>query len=256
MSDPSALQKFYHLHVHTEYSLLDGAIRLDSLFKKCKEYGMDAVAMTDHGTMFGAAPFNEKALKASIKPVIGCEVYVAPRTIDHKTVEDKKGLNHLVLLAKDREGYANLCRLASIAQLRGFYYKPRVDKELLTRYSRGLIAMSACLKGELPQCIIHGKTLEADEAAHFFLKTFGEDNFYLEIQKNGMDIQEKVNHGLVEMSKRLSIPLVATNDCHYLSKNDVRAHEALLCIQTGDTLNNQDRFRFDSDQLYFKSPGR
>ncbi len=215
---------------------------------------MDAVAMTDHGTMFGAAPFNEKALKASIKPVIGCEVYVAPRTIDHKTVEDKKGLNHLVLLAKDREGYANLCRLASIAQLRGFYYKPRVDKELLTRYSRGLIAMSACLKGELPQCIIHGKTLEADEAARFFLKTFGEDNFYLEIQKNGMDIQEKVNHGLVEMSKRLSIPLVATNDCHYLSKNDVRAHEALLCIQTGDTLNNQDRFRFDSDQLYFKSP--
>ena len=254
MSQITNPQKFYHLHVHTEYSLLDGAIRLNALFKRCAQFGMDAVAMTDHGTMFGAAPFNELARKAGIKPLLGCEVYVAPRTIQDKTPEDNKGLNHLVLLAKDREGYANLCALASIAQLKGFYYKPRVDRELLAKYSKGLIALSACLKGELPQKIIHGKIDAADDAARFYLKTFGEDNFFLEVQHNGMTIQEKVNQGLLEMSQRLSIPMVATNDCHYLSRGDVRAHEALLCIQTGDTINNANRFKFDSDQLYFKSP--
>ena len=253
MSQITDSQKFYHLHVHTEYSLLDGAIRLNALFKRCAQFGMDAVAMTDHGTMFGAAPFNELARKAGIKPLLGCEVYVAPRTIKDKTPEDNKGLNHLVLLAKNREGYANLCALASIAQLQGFYYKPRVDRELLTQYSKGLIALSACLKGELPQKIIHGNIDAADDAARFFMKTFGEDNFFLEVQHNGMTIQEKVNQGLLEMSQRLSIPMVATNDCHYLSKGDVRAHEALLCIQTGDTINNTNRFKFDSDQLYFKS---
>ncbi|MEA1967767.1 MAG: DNA polymerase III subunit alpha [Thermodesulfobacteriota bacterium] len=245
---------FYHLHVHTEYSLLDGAIRLDSLLKRTKEFGMDAVAVTDHGTMFGIAEFHEKARKASIKPIIGCEVYVAPRTIKHKTAADNKGLNHLVLLAKDRNGYSNLCKLVSIAQLQGFYYKPRVDKELLEKYSSGLIALSACLKGDIPQSILANKIDAADDAARFYLNTFGEDNFFLEVQKNGMEIQEKVNAGILDMSDRLSIPMVATNDCHYLSKSDVRAHEALLCIQTGDTLDNKERFRFDSDQLYFKSP--
>ncbi len=258
MTEPSdtsrKIPKFYHLHVHTEYSLLDGAIRLDALMKRCKEFGMDAVAMTDHGTMFGAAPFNEKATKAGIKPLIGCEMYIAPRTLNDKTSEDSKGLNHLVLIAKDREGYSNLCRLASIAQLEGFYYKPRVDRELLARYSKGLIALSACLKGEIPQKILRGTTADVDAAAQYYLKTFGEDNFFLEVQHNGIDIQERVNQGLVELSRRLSIPMVATNDCHYLSKGDVRAHEALLCIQTGDTVNNKDRFKFDSDQLYFKSP--
>ncbi len=254
MTDFTSASNFYHLHVHTEYSLLDGAIRLDALLNQCREFGMDAVAMTDHGTMFGAAPFNDKAGKAGIRPIIGCEMYVAPRTITHKTAQDNKGLNHLVLLAKDREGYTNLCKLASRAQLEGFYYKPRVDKELLAHYSKGLIAMSACLKGELAQRILEKKIDEADEAARFFMKTFGEDNFYLEVQHNGMAIQETVNQGLFDLSQRLSIPMVATNDCHYLSKNDVRAHAALLCIQTGDTLNNENRFKFDSDQLYFKSP--
>ncbi|MBF0202360.1 MAG: DNA polymerase III subunit alpha [Desulfamplus sp.] len=254
MSETSLSRKFYHLHVHTEYSLLDGAIRLDALFKRCAEFGMDAVAMTDHGTMFGAAPFNEKAIKSSIKPIIGCEVYVAPRTISHKTPEDNKGLSHLVLLARDREGYSNLCALASISQLQGFYYKPRVDRELLSRYNKGLIAMSACLKGELPRKILQGRMDEADDAARYYLKTFGEDNFFLEVQHNGIVQQEKVNQGLYDISRRLSIPMVATNDCHYLSKDDVRAHEALLCIQTGDTINNANRFKFDSDQLYFKSP--
>ncbi|SDU60372.1 DNA polymerase III subunit alpha [Desulfobacula phenolica] len=245
---------FYHLHLHTEYSLLDGAIRLDSLFKKCNEYGMDAVSMTDHGTMFGVAEFYEKAKKQSIKPVIGCEVYVAPRTLNDRTQMDHKGLSHLVLLAKDREGYANLCKLVSIAQLKGFYYKPRIDKELLVNHSKGLIGLSACLKGDIPKHILQNKMDEADDAARFYLNTFGEDNFFLEIQENGMKIQHKVNQGILDISERLSIPIVATNDCHYLSKGDDVAHEILLCIQTGDTLTNQNRFKFDSNQLYFKSP--
>ncbi len=243
---------FYHLHLHTEYSLLDGAIRLDSLFPKCKEFGMDAVSMTDHGTMFGVAAFAEKAKKADIKPVIGCEVYVAPRTLNDRTQMDNKGLTHLVLLAKDREGYTNLCKLVSIAQLKGFYYKPRIDKELLANHSKGLIGLSACLKGQVAQNIIHKDMKAADESVRFFQTVFGEDNYYLEIQENGMDIQRKVNDGLLDISQRLSTPMVATNDCHYLSKGDDVAHEILLCIQTGDTFNNQNRFKFDSDQLYFK----
>jgi DNA polymerase-3 subunit alpha len=166
---------------------------------------------------------------------------------------DNKGLRHLVLLAKDREGYANLCKLVSIAQLKGFYYKPRIDKELLANHSKGLIGLSACLKGDIPQHIIHNRMDEADDAARFYLNTFGENNFFLEIQENGMEIQHKVNKGILDISQRLSIPIVATNDCHYLSKGDDKAHEILLCIQTGDTFNNQNRFKFDSDQLYFKS---
>ncbi|MCP4719036.1 MAG: DNA polymerase III subunit alpha, partial [Desulfobacteraceae bacterium] len=251
MTDLSSL--FYHLHLHTEFSLLDGAIRLDSLFKRCREYGMDAVSITDHGTMFGVAEFYEKARKADIKPVIGCEVYVAPRTLNDRTQEDHKGLNHLVLLAKDREGYANLCKLVSIAQLKGFYYKPRIDRELLAAHSKGLIGLSACLKGDIPQAILQNNIKAADAAAQYYLKTLGEGNFYLEVQENGMEIQHKVNAGILDLSQRLSVPMVATNDCHYLSKGDARAHEILLCIQTGNTINSEKRFKFDSDQLYFKS---
>ncbi|MCK5313303.1 MAG: DNA polymerase III subunit alpha, partial [Desulfobacteraceae bacterium] len=188
-----------------------------------------------------------------VKPIIGCEVYVAPRTLKDKTDQDRRELTHLVLLAKNREGYANLCKLTSIAQFEGFYYKPRVDKELLSKYSNGLIALSACLKGDIPQSIIQNKIEQADKLAQFYVKTFGENNFFLEIQQNGMEIQNKVNKGLLEMSKRLSMPMVATNDCHYLSKSDVSAHEVLLCIQTGKTLDDPTHFKFDSDQLYFKS---
>ncbi|MCF8045049.1 MAG: DNA polymerase III subunit alpha [Desulfarculaceae bacterium] len=252
MSDLSST--FYHLHVHTEYSLLDGAIRFKDLFPRCREFGMDSVAITDHGTMFGVAQFNETAVRNNIKPVIGCEVYVAPRTIDKKTSYDHKELSHLVLLAKNRQGYANLCNLVSIAQLRGFYYKPRVDHELLKTYSEGLIALSACLKGEIPKLIMQNRPEEADRKVETYLSTFGEDNFYLEIQQNGMEIQHKVNQGLYDMSGRLSVPMVATNDCHYLSREDKRAHEVLLCVQTGDTLADSNRFKFDSDELFFKSP--
>lgn len=252
MADQSS--PFYHLHLHTEYSLLDGAIRLDSLLNRCKEYNMDAVSMTDHGTMFGAAEFHEKATKAGIKPVLGCEVYVAPRTLNDRTQLDHKGLNHLVLLAKDRVGYTNLCKLVSVAQLKGFYYKPRIDKELLAEHCEGLVGLSACLKGAVPQAILADDMDRADEMALFYQKTLGDGNFFLEVQENGMGIQNKVNAGLLDIHQRLSIPMVATNDCHYLSKGDAKAHEILLCIQTGSTFNDANRFKFDSDELYFKSP--
>jgi len=244
---------FYHLHLHSEYSLLDGAIRLNDLMTRCTEYGMDAVSITDHGTMFGVAEFYEKAQKAGIKPILGCEVYVAPRTLNDRTQLDRKGLTHLVLLAKDIEGYTNLCKLVSVAQLKGFYFKPRIDKELLAEHAKGLVGLSACLKGDIPQAILAGDQAKADDLARFYLDTLGEGNFFLEVQENGMPIQHRVNDGLLDISKRLSIPMVATNDCHYLSNGDAKAHEILLCIQTGDTFDNADRFKFDSDQLYFKS---
>ncbi len=245
---------FVHLHVHTQYSLLDGAIRLDPLFKRVAEFGMDAVAITDHGTMFGTIEFYEMAKKAGIKPLIGCECYMAPRSLKHKTSRDSKGLSHLVLLAENMEGYRNLCKLVTIAQLEGFYYKPRIDKDVLQQHSKGLIALSACLHGEIPLLINQGKTDLADDTACFYQELFGENNFFLEVQNNGIDVQEKVNLALREMSTRLSIPLVATNDCHYLDKEDVYAHEVLLCIQTGSTVNDPNRFKFSTDQLYFKSP--
>ncbi len=250
MSD--AIPNFVHLHLHTQYSLLDGAIRLDALFKRAKEYGMEAVAVTDHGTMFGTVDFYEYAKKAGIKPVIGCECYLAPRSLSEKTAESK-GTRHLLLLAENMEGYRNLCKLASIAQLQGFYYKPRIDKEVLQAHSKGLIGASACLHGEIPMLIKAGKIKEADEAARFYLQTFGEKNFFLEVQHNDIPEQENVNRGLLDMSQRLSIPLIATNDCHYLDRGDVRAHDVLLCIQTGKTVNDSGRFKFSTDQLYFKS---
>jgi len=245
---------FVHLHLHTQYSLLDGAIRLDNLFKRAKEYGMSSVAITDHGTMFGVLEFYEYATKAGIKPIIGCEAYVAPRSMaDRSSAEDGNKSHHLVLLAENNEGYKNLCKLATIAQTQGFYYKPRIDKDVIERHSQGIIALSACLAGEIPRLIEKGKLDEADQVAQYYQKVFGERNFYLEVQDNSIAEQNFVNDVLYDMSKRLSIPLVATNDCHYLDKEDVRAHEILLCVQTGNTINDPKRFRFGTDQLYFKT---
>jgi DNA polymerase III subunit alpha len=244
---------FVHLHVHTQYSLLDGAIRLDRLLQRCKDFEMDSVAITDHGTMFGAVEFYEKATAAQIKPVIGCECYVAPRSFRDKTPLDKEGVSHLVLLAQNQEGYQNLCKMASIAQLEGFYYKPRIDKEILKAHSHGLIALSACLHGEVASHLVNDRLEKAEETALFYQNLFGENNFFLEVQNNGIDIQEKVNKGLLDISRRLSIPLVASNDCHYLDKDDVRAHDVLLCIQTGKVVHDDKRLKFRTDQLYFKS---
>ncbi|MBW1725030.1 MAG: DNA polymerase III subunit alpha, partial [Deltaproteobacteria bacterium] len=197
--------------------------------------------------------FYEKANKAGIKPIIGCECYLAPRSLKDKTSLDKSGLSHIILLAENREGYRNLCKLCTIAQLEGFYYKPRIDKKALKHHSKGLIGLSACLHGEIPRLIQEGRIDQADNAALFYLDVFGEGNFFLEVQNNGIDVQETVNRALLDMSQRLSIPLVASNDCHYLDKTDVRAHDVLLCVQTGKTVHETDRLKFGTDQLYLKS---
>ena len=250
---PENIPDFVHLHVHTQYSLLDGAIRIDDLLERATDFGMQALAVTDHGTMFGAVEFYQKAIKAGIKPIIGCEIYVAPRSRFDKTPMDNKELSHLILLVKDQEGYRNLCKLATAAQLEGFYYKPRIDKEILKESSKGLIGLSSCLHGEIPRRVQDGRLKLAEEAARSYVDIFGENNFYLEVQNNGIDIQEKVNQALLDMSQRLSIPLAASNDCHYLNKEDVRAHDVLLCIQTGKTIHDSNRLQFRTDQLYFKS---
>ncbi len=250
MVDPSP--DFVHLHLHTQYSLLDGAIRIDALLDRVKKFGMSSVAITDHGTMFGTIEFYEKAVAAGIKPVIGCECYVSPGPIQDRTPANKMRY-HLILLAETITGYRNLCHLVSIAALDGFYYRPRVDKELLRSYSEGIIALSACLQGEVPRRIRENRMDAADEAALEYQKIFGEGNFFLEVQNNGIAAQVEVNEALRDMSQRLSIPLVASNDCHYLDSEDVTAHEVLLCIQTGKTIHDPNRFKFQTDQLYLKS---
>jgi DNA polymerase-3 subunit alpha len=243
---------FAHLHVHTQYSLLDGAIRLGDLLDRCQTMGYDAVAITDHGNMYGAVRFFLDARKKGIKPIVGCEVYIAPGS---RLVKEKgPGPYHLVLLCKDSEGYHNLCKLVSYGFLDGFYGKPRVDKDLLRQHAGGLFALSACMSGEVATRVKEGNLDAARETALEYRDIFGEGNFFLEIQKNGIVLQDRVNSALVEISKETGIPLVATNDCHYLDKGDHVAHEALLCIQTGKTMADKDRMTMDTDQLYFKSP--
>ena len=246
---------FVHLHVHTQYSLLDGAIRVDDLLKKCKEFGMNAVAITDHGAMHGALEFYVKANKTGIKPIIGCEFYIAPtdRKIHTGAKSSSDAAFHLVLLAMNTEGYKNLMKLASIAQLEGFYYKPRIDKETLIAHNEGLIALTACLHGGIPHLILNNNLKAARVETKALQEIFG-DRLYFELQDNGIKEQKKVNKGLHKLSKEFSIPLVATNDCHYLNQDESFAHEVLLCIQTGRTINDANRFKFATDELYFKSP--
>ncbi|KJR43482.1 DNA polymerase III alpha subunit, partial [Candidatus Magnetoovum chiemensis] len=239
------------LHVHTQYSLLDGAIRVDELVQKSKEYKMPAVAITDHGNMCGAVEFYNKASKAGLKPIIGCEVYLSEGSYTDKT---KNKYYHLILLTKDKKGYKNLVSLVSKAYTEGFYYKPRIDKELLEKHSEGLIALSACLKGEVPYYLMNDSYDKAKEAALTYQNIFGKDNFYLEVQDNGLPEQIEVNRKLVALSKDLDLKIAATNDCHYLRKEDSAAHEILICIQTGKTINDTDRLKFNTDELYFKSP--
>ncbi len=245
---------FVHLHVHTQFSLLDGAIRFDELFKKAKEYRMPALAITDHGSMFGAIEFFLQAQKNGIKPLIGCEVYVAPGSRLEKAAKGPaESSYHLILLAANLAGYRNLMKLVSAAYLEGFYYRPRVDKELLQAHHEGLIALSACLQGEIPYHLAGGDRKRALQAADEFKSIFSEGDFYLELQENKIPEQKKANDGLLDIARELSLPLVATNDCHYLRKEDARAHEILLCIQTGKTLKDADRMRFSTDEFYFRS---
>ena len=244
--------KFVHLHMHTEFSLLDGANRIKDLPVRAKELGMDAMAITDHGVMFGVIDFYKECKANGIKPIIGCEVYVAPRKMTDKDPMLDNKYNHLILLAKNNEGYKNLTKLVSLGFTDGFYYKPRIDKEALEKYHEGLVCSSACLAGEIPSKISHGDLEGAKQSALWFKNLFGED-FYLEIQNNGVKEQVLVNQKLITMARELDIPLLATNDSHYLKKEDAYNHEVLLCIQTGKKMSDEDRMRFETDELYVKS---
>ncbi len=244
---------FVHLHLHSEYSLLDGAIRIKSLPSRLKELGMSACALTDHGAMFGMIDFYLACKEKGIHPVLGSEVYVAPRSRTDRDVGHDKEPSHLVLLAETDAGLRNLMRLVSFGYTEGFYYRPRVDHDLLRQYSEGLIALSACLGGEIPRAILAGDRDRARELALEYDACFGRDNFFLELQSNGIPEQEVVNAALVGLSLETGIPLVATNDCHYLRKEDARAHEILLCMQTQKRMSDPDRMRMETDAFYVKS---
>lgn len=251
--------EFIHLHNHTEYSLLDGAVRLTKdgkpaeLFQLIKEYKMPALAITDHGNMYGAMEFYWACKDSGIKPIIGCEVYVAKKSRHDKTKETG-GYHHLVLLAKDMQGYTNLMMLVSLGFTEGFYSKPRVDKELLEKYSKGLVCLSGCIAGEISSLLLEGNIKEAEKSANFYRDIFGPDNFYMEIQDNGLEDQKKIIAPLIELSKTTTIPLVATNDCHYLKKEDAYYHDVLLCINTNKLVNDPDRMRFGSNLFYYRPP--
>lgn len=244
---------FVHLHVHTEYSLLDGSAKIKELVQRTKELGMNSIAITDHGAMYGAIEFYKAALEAEVKPIIGCEVYVAAES---RLIKDGKGggYYHLVLLAENNEGYQNLIKLVSYGFIDGFYYKPRVDKDLLRKYHKGIIASSACLAGEVARNILTVSYEKAKESALEYLDIFGEGNFFLELQDHGMREQKQVNMALVRMSQETDIPLIATNDSHYIYKEDEEPHDILLCIQTGKTVLDEDRMRYEGGQFYVKSP--
>lgn len=245
---------FVHLHVHTEYSLLDGANRIKDLIQRVKELGMDSIAITDHGVMYGVVDFYKEAVKNGIKPILGCEVYTAKRNMKDKQPGIDSNYGHLVLLAKNQIGYKNLMKIVSLGFTEGYYYKPRVDYETLEKYSEGIIALSACLSGDIPSAILNNDYERAVELSNNLNHIFGQGNFYLELQHNGISEQNLVNQQLIKLSGELRIPLVATNDAHYLTKENAKSHEILLCIQTGKTINDDNRMRFNTDEVYVKSP--
>jgi len=244
---------FVHLHLHTEYSLLDGACRIEGLMERVKELGQSAVAITDHGVMYGCIDFYKAAKAAGVKPIIGCEVYVAPRNMSDRVHGVDNDPYHLVLLCKDRTGYENLCYLVSQAFTEGFYGKPRVDLELLRQRHEGLIATSACLAGAIPQRLLQEDYTAAKEYALSLADIFGQDNFYLELQDHGIPEQTPVNQGVMRIARETGLPLIVTNDAHYLRKEDARMQDVLLCVQTGKTVDDPNRMKFQTDEFYLKS---
>jgi DNA polymerase III subunit alpha len=248
------MAEFIHLHLHTEYSLLDGACRVGELLDEASRRQIPALAVTEHGNMFSSVIFHDKARQKGIKPILGCEIYVAPGSRLVKSGAIGESNNHLVLLAENAEGYRNLIKLVSAAYTEGFYYRPRIDKELLAQHARGLIALSSCLKGEIPVHLRHNQEERAIEAAAAYRDILGPGNFYLELQYQGIEEQRGVNAGLQRVAKSLDLPLVCTNDVHYLNREDFKAHDILLCIGTGKTVQEPERMRYHGDQFYLKSP--
>src|SRR5438093_5142937 len=240
---------FVHLHVHSEYRILDGACRIPDLVARAAELEMPAVSLTDHGSMAGAVQLVKAARGTGVRPVIGCEVYVA-----HDRRAQAKGYAHLTLLAADNAGYSNLIKLSSLGYLEGYYYKPRVDWELLDRHSAGLIALSGCLSGRVSKSLEESRPGDAAADLDRLVTIFGKESTYVEIQNAGLEPQQRINPLLAKLAHGTGLPLVATGDVHYLKHEDALAHEALLCIQSGDSLKNPSRWRFDTDQFYFKSP--
>lgn len=245
--------QFVHLHVHTQYSLLDGASRITELVKKAKEMEMPAIAITDHGAMYGVIDFYKAAKKQGIKPIIGCEVYVAPRSRFDRTAVQGETYYHLILLAENNQGYRNLIKLVSLAYQEGFYYKPRVDKEILRKYSEGIICLSACIAGEIPAAILRDNLERADALVQEYAAIFGKDHFFIEIQDHGMPEEKKANRELVKLAKKYDLGLAATNDLHYINRADSAFHDVLLCIQMGKTVDEENRMKFPNDQFYLKS---
>src|SRR5206468_2952251 len=247
-SSPPAVQhtEFVHLHVHSEYSLLDGAAQLEPLVKKAKELKFPAIALTDHGNLFGGIDFYLAAQKAGIKPILGCELYVAPGKHTERGSQDGgyEGANHLTVLVRDLAGYRNLIRLVSKAYLEGFYYKPRVDRELLAQHADGLVVLSGCLNSEVSRLLSQGETQKATEVAGWYQEVFGQDYYFMEVQSHGLEQQARVTADTLAIAKAVGAPIVGTNDSHYLEDGHARAHEALLCIQTGTNLGDPTRFRF------------
>lgn len=238
-----------HLHNHSEYSLLDGASRIKDLVKQARSFNMPAVAITDHGNLYGAIEFYKACKSAEIKPIIGCELYMAP---DSRLIKNDSERHHLVLLAESLEGYQNLIKIVSQAYTEGFYYKPRADWDLLQQYSKGLTCLSACVGGEIPKLILANKISEAEKRSAEFSELF--ENFYLEIMDHGMPEEKTVNKELIRISKKLNIPLVATNDTHYINQADAYSQDILLCIGTKDVISNPSRYKFPNNQFWFKSP--
>src|SRR5450432_4192678 len=246
------MSQFVHLHLHTDYSMLDGACDVEKLVQRVKELGMPAVAMTDHGNIFGAVHFVNAAHKVGVKPIVGCELYVCKKD-DHRAAPEGDTYNHLLVLAQNEEGYRNLVKITSEASLHGFYYKPRVSKKFLAEHSAGLIGLSGCLKGEVAERLVEGKYDAARAAAGTYADIFGKENFYLEIQDQGLEMEHRIHPGLFQLEKDLGLPMVATNDSHYLCEDDAHAQDVMLCIQMGKSIQDTNRLKFEGNQFFVKN---
>src|SRR5690349_4736718 len=246
------MPEFVHLHLHTDYSLLDGACDVDKLVSRVSSIGQKAVAMTDHGNIFGAVSFYSAAKANGVKPIIGCELYVCKKD-DHRAAPEGDTYNHLLVLAENDEGYRNLVKITSEASLHGFYYKPRVSKAFLADHAKGLIALSGCLKGEVAEYLMEDKYDAARQAAASYGDIFGRQNFFLEIQDQGLEMEHRIHPGLFRLEKDLGLPLVATNDSHYLCEEDAHAQDVMVCIQTGKSIQEPNRMKFEGTGFYVKS---